>query len=85
MTHSATPRRKTTETGWHTPPLSDFGDTVPAVDSQEADEDSLNVVQRQGLGDTGQRQREPLKPNPQKQVVLATQSGPCGPSLLSFF
>lgn len=64
-THSATPRRKTTEIGWHTPPLSDFRDKVPAVYSQEADKDSFNVVQKAGFrGHSGEKARKSSQPNP---------------------
>lgn len=37
ITHWATPRRKTSETGWHIPLSSDFGDKVSVTYSQEAD------------------------------------------------
>lgn len=49
LTHLATPRRKTTEFGWHILLLSVFGDKVRAIHSQKTEKDSLNVGEEAGL------------------------------------
>lgn len=59
---------------------------MPAVDSQEADKDSLNVVQKAGFRGHWEKAKEATEAQPLVTGSAGhTKSGPWGPSLLSFF